>query len=222
MDKYNFNNGDVMDKVLNELIDKMGDPKFSKSVSHEQIEKLVNTRNDIVGLERKRNRNMIDTDVAKKSICSLVSEFESIYNTIAQSVEKTDCNSDPELDKYLYLMMDWCWCNREDGRYSHDIKEAELYHWFDSINSVEHRKKDILTKLDEMPTYLKQAMTPIANFIISSLDIIIKLAKENYMNKKDTSKLTDEYVEKLADYAYIFYYTYNNLSVIYRKKIIGV
>lgn len=211
MNNYNFNDPDTMDKVLHELINKMWDSEFSKSVSHEQIEKLVNIRNDIVSLENKRNRNMIDTNVAESSICSLVSKFESIYNNIMQSVEKTDCNSDPELDKYLYLMMDWCWCNREDGRYSHDIKEAELYHWFDSINSVEHRKKDILTKLDKMPTYLKQAMTPIANFIISSLDIIIKLAKENFINKKDTCKLTDEYVEKLSDCAYVFYYTYNNL-----------
>lgn len=211
MNNYNFNDPDTMDKVLHELINKMWDSEFSKSVSHEQIEKLVNIRNDIVSLENKRNRNMIDTNVAESSICSLVSKFESIYNNIMQSVEKTDCNSDPELDKYLYLMMDWCWCNREDGRYSHDIKEAELYHWFDSINSVEHRKKDILTKLDKMPTYLKQAMTPIANFIISSLDIIIKLAKENFINKKDTCKLTDEYVEKMSDCAYVFYYTYNNL-----------
>lgn len=211
MNNYNFNDPDTMDKVLHELINKMWDSEFSKSVSHEQIEKLVNIRNDIVSLENKRNRNMIDTNVAESSICSLVSKFESIYNNIMQSVEKTDCNSDPELDKYLYLMMDWCWCNREDGRYSHDIKEAELYHWFDSINSVEHRKKDILTKLDKMPTYLKHAMTPIANFIISSLDIIIKLAKENFINKKDTCKLTDEYVEKLSDCAYVFYYTYNNL-----------
>lgn len=213
MNNYNFNDPDTMDKVLHELINKMWDSEFSKSVSHEQIEKLVNIRNDIVSLEGGHNRNMMDTDAAKNSICSLVSKFESIYNTIMQSVGETDCNSDPELDRYLYLMMDWCWCNREDGRYSHDIKEAELYHWFDSINSVERRKKDILAKLDKMPTYLKQAMTPFANFIISSLDIIIKLAKENYMNKKDKSRLTDEYVEKLADYAYIFYYTYNNLHL---------
>lgn len=213
MANYNFNDGDVMDKALNELFDKMWDPKFSKSVSHKQIDELVNIRNDIASLERKRNHNMVGADTANRSICSLVSKFESAYDNIMQSVGETDCNSDPELDRYLYLMMDWCWCNREDGRYCNDIKEAELYHWFDSINSVEHRKKDILAKLDKMPEYLKQAMIPIANFIISSLDIIIKLAKENYITKKDTSRLTDEYVEKLADYAYIFYYTYNNLSV---------
>lgn len=213
MANYNFNDGDVMDKALHELIDKMWDPKFSKSVSHEQIEELCNIRNDIASLERKRNHNMVGADTANRSICSLVSKFESAYDNIMQSVEKTDCNSDPELDRYLYLMMDWCWCNREDGRYCNDISEAELYHWFDTINNVEERKKDILAKLDKMPTYLKQAMTPIANFIISSLDIIIKLAKENFINKKDTCKLTDDYVEKLADYAYIFYYTYNNLHL---------
>lgn len=213
MANYNFNDGDVMDKVLHELIDKRCDPKFSKSVSYEQIEELVNIRNDIVSLERKRDHNMVDTDTANRSIRSLVSKFESVYDNIMQSMEKTNCSSDPELDRYLYLMMDWSWCNREDSRYSNDIGESELYHWFNSINTVEDRKKDILTKLDKMPTYLKQAMTPIANFIISSLDIIIKLAKENYMNKNDYSKLTDAYVEKLADYAYIFYYTYNNLHL---------
>ena len=77
MANYNFNDGDVMDKVLHELIDKMWDPKFSKSVSHEQIEELCNIRNDIASLERKRNHNMVGADTANSSICSLVSKFES-------------------------------------------------------------------------------------------------------------------------------------------------
>ena len=222
MTNYDFNNDDERLKALDELRELLWD---SKVISHEQLLELGNTHRCVVKLERDMDCGLA-SDMAKDKLSSLICKFTAMYNNIVQLVDideiKTKISTNPELDKYLYLMMDWSWCNREDGRYSHDIKEAELYHWFDSINSVEHRKKDILAKLDKMPEYLKQAMTPIANFIISSLDIIIKLAKENYINKKDKSRLTDEYVEKLADYAYIFYYTYNNLSVIYRQKIIVV
>ena len=214
MDKYNFNNDEERLKALGELTDLLWD---SKVVAHGQLLELGSFHRSIVKLERDMDCGLApNTNITKDTLNSLIQGFTVIYNNIIQSVDVDEIKSskfsaDPELDNYLYRMMDWCWCDREDGRYSHDIKEAELYHWFDSINSVEHRKKDILAKLDEMPKYLKQAMIPVANFIISSLDTIVKLAKDNRDHHSDDCKLTDEYVEKLSDCAYVFYYTYNNL-----------
>ena len=130
-------------------------------------------------------------------------------------IDFDDLEGDPELDKYLYKLMEVFWYDDlHYGIFMHcevDIPDAAIWrHWFDSVKNLNDHKKDMISKLtlEELPDRIINSLCLILNNIISMMNTIIQIAKYNYTMGSNAQRITTEYGERFIDLVYLFYYTH--------------